>query len=111
MPGGQRKQWSGAGPPPRGLFGGLEQGGIVEGTLGNLGGQFGRNNYSEGQVNADNYGRDHHPRCFSMWMAGGGVRGGVAYGETCPFGYHIVENPVHVREFHATLLHTLGVDH
>jgi hypothetical protein len=75
------------------------------------GGEFGRTNYSQGKLTATDYGRDHHPRCFSIWMAGGGVKGGTVYGETCPFGYNIVKDKVLVRDFHATILHLLGIDH
>ena len=88
----------------------LKQRGLLEDTLVIWGGEFGRTNYSQGELTATNYGRDHHPRCFTIWMAGGGVRPGV-YGETGPFGYNIVENPVHVHDFQATLLHLLGIDH
>ncbi|WP_209331741.1 DUF1501 domain-containing protein [Lunatimonas salinarum] len=89
----------------------LKQRGLLEDTLVIWGGEFGRTNYSQGKLTKDNYGRDHHPRCFTMWMAGGGVKKGITYGETCEFGYNIVKNPVHVHDFQATLLHLLGVDH
>jgi len=72
---------------------------------------LGRTIYSQGGLSKENYGRDHHPRCFTIWMAGGGVKGGVAYGQTDDFSYNIVENPVHVRDLHATILHLLGIDH
>jgi uncharacterized protein (DUF1501 family) len=97
--------------PAAALLEDLHQRGMLEDTLVVWGGEFGRTNYSQGALTANNYGRDHHPRCFSMWMAGGGVRGGVSYGETCPFGYNIVADGVHVRDFHATLLHLMGIDH
>jgi uncharacterized protein (DUF1501 family) len=80
-------------------------------TLVVWGGEFGRTNYSQGKLTASDYGRDHHPRCFSMWMAGGGIKGGTVYGETCPFGYNVVNDEVRVRDFHATLLHVMGIDH
>ena len=67
--------------------------------------------YCQGALTQTNYGRDHHPRCFSIWMAGGGVKGGVTYGETDEFSYNIVNNPVDVHDLHATILHCLGVDH
>ena len=75
------------------------------------GGEFGRTVYSQGKLTADNYGRDHHPKCFSMFMAGGGVKGGMTYGETDDFSYNIVENPVHLNDLNATILHCMGVDH
>jgi uncharacterized protein (DUF1501 family) len=89
----------------------LERRGLLDDTLVLWGGEFGRTCYSQGKLTATNYGRDHHPRCFSMWMAGGGVRAGHAYGQTDDFGYNIVEDPVHVHDLHATILHLLGLDH
>lgn len=89
----------------------LKQRGLLEDTLVIWGGEFGRTNYSQGKLTKDNYGRDHHPRCFSLWMAGGGVKQGFTYGETCEFGYNIVKDPVHVHDFQATLMYLLGVDH
>ncbi len=89
----------------------LKQRGLLNDTLVVWGGEFGRTNYSQGKLTATDYGRDHHPRCFSMWMAGGGVKAGTVYGETCPFGYNVVQDEVKVRDFHATLLHILGIDH
>lgn len=89
----------------------LKQRGMLEDTLVIWGGEFGRTNYSQGTLSETNYGRDHHPRCFSMWMAGGGIKPGIVYGETDEFGYNIVKNPVHVHDFQATLLHQLGIDH
>jgi hypothetical protein len=89
----------------------LKQRGLLEDTLVVWGGEFGRTNYSQGKLTSNNYGRDHHPRCFSMWMAGGGVKPGVVYGETDEFGYNVVSDPVHVHDFHATMLHLLGIDH
>lgn len=88
----------------------LKQRGLLDETLVIWGGEFGRTNYSQGTFNKDNYGRDHHPRCFSIWMAGGGIKPGV-YGETDEFGYNIVKNPVHVHDFQATVLYQLGLDH
>jgi hypothetical protein len=75
------------------------------------GGAFGRTSYSQGKLTATNYGRDHHPRCFTVWMAGGGVKAGFSYGATDDFAYNVTEHPVHVHDFHATLLHLLGIDH
>ena len=89
----------------------LAQRGMLEDTLVIWGGEFGRTNYSQGRLTDDNYGRDHHPGCFTVWMAGGGVRAGHTYGETDEFGYNVALNPVHVHDFQATLLHLLGIDH
>ncbi len=89
----------------------LKQRGLLDETLVIWGGEFGRTNFCQGNFSEDNYGRDHHPRCFSIWMAGGGVKPGISYGETDEFGYNIVKNPVHVHDFHATVLHLLGMDH
>jgi Protein of unknown function (DUF1501) len=75
------------------------------------GGEFGRTNYSQGKLTAGDYGRDHHPRCFTVWAAGGGVRPGITYGATDPFGYSVTKDGVHVHDFHATILHLLGIDH
>jgi len=89
----------------------LKQRGLLDETLVIWGGEFGRTNYSQGKMTKDNYGRDHHPRCFSIWMAGGGVKPGIVYGESDEFGYNVVSNPVHVHDFQATVLHQLGLDH
>ena len=89
----------------------LKQRGLLDDTLVIWGGEFGRTSYSQGKLTADNYGRDHHPRCFSMWLAGGGVKGGMVYGETDDFGYSVTKDGVHVHDFQATLLRLLGVDH
>jgi len=97
--------------PAAGLIQDLKQRGLLEDTLVIWGGEFGRTNYSQGKLTATDYGRDHHPRCFTTWMAGGGVRPGLVYGETCEFGYNVVRDPVHVHDFHATLLRLLGLDH
>ncbi len=94
-----------------GLINDLKQRGMFDDTLIIWGGEFGRTIYSQGGLTATNYGRDHHPRCFTMWMAGGGVKGGTIYGETDDFSYNVVKDPVHVRDFHATVLHLLGIDH
>ena len=94
-----------------GLIQDLKARGLWDSTLIVWGGEFGRTIYSQGGLTKDNYGRDHHPRCFTMWMAGGGVKGGTIYGQTDDFSYNIVENPVHVRDLHATILHLLGIDH
>ena len=88
----------------------LKQRGLLDETLVIWGGEFGRTNYCQGKLAKDNYGRDHHPRCFTIWMAGGGVKPGV-YGETDEFGYNIIKDPVHVHDFHATALNLMGIDH
>ena len=89
----------------------LKRRGLLEDTVVVWGGEFGRTSYSQGQLTATNYGRDHHPRCFTIWMAGGGVKPGLVHGATDDFSYNVIENPVHVHDFHATLLYLLGVDH
>ncbi|MCB0840238.1 MAG: DUF1501 domain-containing protein [Bacteroidetes bacterium] len=89
----------------------LKQRGLLEDTLVIWGGEFGRTAFSQGTPKPERYGRDHHPRCFTMWMAGGGIKPGITYGQTDDFSYNIAEDPVHVHDFQATLLHLLGVDH
>ncbi len=89
----------------------LKQRGLLDETLVIWGGEFGRTNYSQGKWTAENYGRDHHPRCFSIWMAGGGIKPGISYGETDEFGYNVLKDPVHVHDFQATILNRLGLDH
>jgi len=89
----------------------LKQRGLLDETLVIWGGEFGRTNYSQGKLSKENYGRDHHPRCFSIWMAGGGIKPGIVYGESDEFGYNIIKDPVHVHDFHATILNQLGIDH
>lgn len=89
----------------------LKQRGLLDETLVVWGGEFGRTVYCQGKLTKENYGRDHHPRCFSMWLAGGGIKGGVVYGETDDFSYNIVEKPVHIRDLNATILHCLGMQH
>jgi hypothetical protein len=89
----------------------LKQRGLLDDTLVVWGGEFGRTVYCQGKLTDTNYGRDHHPRCFTMWMAGGGSRPGTVYGQTDDFSYNIVENPVHIHDFHATVLRLLGMDH
>ncbi|HCN30862.1 MAG TPA: sulfatase, partial [Verrucomicrobiales bacterium] len=89
----------------------LKQRGMFEDTLIIWGGEFGRTIYSQGGLSKENYGRDHHPRCFTMWMAGGGAKGGAIYGETDDFSYNIVKDPLHISDFHATVLHLLGYNH
>ena len=89
----------------------LKQRGLLDDTLVVWGGEFGRTVYCQGTLTESEYGRDHHPRCFTVWMAGGGIRGGQTYGSTDEFSYNITENPVDVHDLHATMLHLLGVDH
>lgn len=89
----------------------LKARGLLDETLVIWGGEFGRTAYSQGQITKDDFGRDHHPRCFSIWMAGGGIKSGLVLGKTDEFGYNIVSDPVHVHDLHATLLHLLGIDH
>jgi len=89
----------------------LKERGLLDDTLVVWGGEFGRSVYCQGRFTEEVYGRDHHPRCFTMWMAGGGVKPGVTIGETDDFSYNIVKDPVHVHDLHATILHLLGVDH
>ncbi len=97
--------------PAAALIKDLKQRGLLEDTLVIWGGEFGRTIYCQGALARDNYGRDHHPRCFTMWMAGGGVKGGVVHGETDDFSYNIVKDPVHIRDLNATILHCLGINH
>lgn len=94
-----------------GLITDLRQRGLFDDTIIIWGGEFGRTIYSQGGLSRQNYGRDHHPRCFTMWMAGGGFRGGAIHGETDDFSYNIVRDPVHIRDFHATVLNQIGYDH
>ena len=89
----------------------LKQRGLLDETLVIWGGEFGRTNYCQGNLRKNNYGRDHHPRNYTIWMAGGGVRPGIVYGQTDDFGYNIVKDPVHVNDFHATILHLMGLNH
>ena len=89
----------------------LKQRGLLEDTLVIWGGEFGRTTYSQGEIKKDNFGRDHHPRCFSLWMAGGGIKRGLTIGKTDDFGYNLLEDPVHVHDFHATMLRCLGINH
>ncbi len=97
--------------PGAALIRDLKQRGLLDDTLVIWGGEFGRTTYSQGKLEATNYGRDHHGRCFTMWLAGGGVKPGMIYGETDDFSYNVVRDPVHVHDLNATLLHLLGLDH
>ncbi len=111
LPGGIKHQCKNTDQATAGLLKDLKQRGLLEDTLVIWGGEFGRTVYSQGKLTETNYGRDHHPRCFTMWMAGAGVKPGFSYGETDDFSYNIVRDPVHVHDFHATLLHLAGVNH
>jgi Protein of unknown function (DUF1501) len=97
--------------PSAALVKDLKQRGLLDETLVVWGGEFGRTVYSQGNLTKDNYGRDHHPRNFCMWMAGGGVKGGIVHGETDDFSYNIVKDPVHINDINATILHCLGIHH
>ncbi len=111
LPSGIRAQTKNTDQASAALVMDLKQRGLLDDTLVIWGGEFGRTTYSQGEIKKDSFGRDHHPRCFSIWMAGGGIKGGVTYGATDDFAYNITENPVHVHDFHATMLHLLGIDH
>jgi hypothetical protein len=97
--------------PSAALIQDLKQRGMLDDTLVVWGGEFGRTVYCQGNLSPENYGRDHHPRCFTVWMAGGGIKPGLSYGETDDYSYNIIEKPVHVHDMNATLMHCLGVDH
>jgi hypothetical protein len=97
--------------PSAALLTDLKQRGLLDDTIVVFAGEFGRTAYCQGKLERDDYGRDHHPRCFSAWMAGGGIQGGISYGETDDFSYNVVRDPVAVRDLHATILHQLGIDH
>ena len=111
LPNDIRAQCGDVDQPAAALIRDLKQRGLLDDTLVVWGGEFGRTVYSQGTLKKDNYGRDHHPRNFCMWMAGGGIKGGVTYGETDDFSYNVVDNPVHLRDLNATILHLLGIDH
>lgn len=112
LPGGLKRQCKETDQPAAALIKDLKQRGLLDETLVIWGGEFGRTNYCQGKLTGTaNFGRDHHPRCFSVWMAGGGVKGGLSYGQTDPYCYNIVENPVPVHDLQATLMHLLGIDH
>ena len=111
LPGGIRRQAADVDRAGYALVQDLKQRGLLDDTLVVWGGEFGRTNYSQGKLTATDYGRDHHPRCFTMWLAGGGVKAGSIFGQTDDFGYNIAENGVHVHDLQATLLHQLGLNH
>ena len=106
-----RAQCEAVDQPQAALVKDLKQRGLLDETLVLWAGEFGRTVYSQGTLARTNYGRDHHPRCFSIWLAGGGIKPGISYGKTDDYSYNIVENPVEVHDLHATLLHLMGIDH
>ncbi|MFO0936306.1 MAG: DUF1501 domain-containing protein [Gemmataceae bacterium] len=111
LPGGIRRQAQEIDQPCAGLIQDLKRTGLLDDTLVIWGGEFGRTSYSQGKLTANDYGRDHHPRCFNMWFAGGGIKAGTVYGKTDDFGYNVSENPVNVHDIQATILSLLGIDH
>jgi len=111
LPSNIRRQTGEVDQPAWALVQDLKQRGLLDDTLVIWGGEFGRTVYSQGTLTKTNYGRDHHPKCYSMWLTGGGIAGGVTHGETDDFGYNIARDPVHIRDLNATILHQLGIDH
>lgn len=111
LPGDLKLQCGDVDQATAGLIKDLKQQGLLDDTLVVWGGEFGRTAYCQGGLTRKNYGRDHHPRCFSVFMAGGGMKPGMSYGQTDDFSYNVVENPVHIHDLNATLLHCLGVNH
>jgi len=111
LPNGIRRQCKDVDQAGYALITDLKQRGLLDDTLVVWGGEFGRTNYSQGKLTATDYGRDHHPRCFTAWLAGGGVKPGACYGATDEYGYNIARDPVHVHDLQATVLHLLGIDH
>jgi len=111
LPGGIKRQAQSTDQATAALITDLKQRGLLDDTLVIWGGEFGRTSFSQGKLTATNYGRDHHPGCFTMWMAGGGIKPGMVYGETDELGYNVASNGVHVHDFQATMLHLLGIDH
>jgi hypothetical protein len=111
LPGAMRGQCRDTDQPSAALIKDLKQRGMFDDTILVWGGEFGRTIYSQGALRADRYGRDHHPSCFSMWLAGGGIQGGLTYGSTDDYSVNVAEDGVHVHDVHATILHLLGIDH
>lgn len=111
LPGGIKNQCRETDQASAALVTDLKNRGLLDDTLVIWGGEFGRTSYCQGRFNADNFGRDHHGRCFTMWMAGGGCKAGTTYGSTDDYSYNVAENPVHIHDLHATILHLLGIDH
>ena len=111
LPSAIKRQCKETDQPSAALITDLKQRGLLDDTLVIWGGEFGRTNYSQGALSATNYGRDHHPKCYTLFMAGAGVKAGTVYGSTDDFGYNIASDGVHIHDFQATLMHLLGVDH
>jgi hypothetical protein len=111
LPGGIRRECQQTDQPCAALIQDLKMRGLLDDTIVLWGGEFGRTSYSQGKLTATDYGRDHHPRCFTAWAAGGGFKPGISFGETDEYSYNIVQDPVHVHDWHATTLHLLGIDH
>lgn len=111
LPGGLGKQCKATDQASSALIQDLKLRGLLEDTLVIWGGEFGRTVYCQGDLSPKNYGRDHHPRCFTVWMAGGGIKPGMTYGATDDYSYNVIEKPVSVHDFHATIMHLLGIDH
>lgn len=111
LPGGLRTQCRETDQPAAALVQDLKQRGMLDETLVIWGGEFGRTNYCQGKLGAENFGRDHHGRCFSIWMAGGGIKGGTTIGETDEYGFNIVDQSVHIHDLQATIMHVMGIDH
>ncbi|MBL9213220.1 MAG: DUF1501 domain-containing protein [Opitutaceae bacterium] len=111
LPGGIKRETAQTDRASAALVSDLKRRGMLDDTLVVWGGEFGRTNYCQGLMTAGNFGRDHHPRCFSLWLAGGGVKPGLTYGETDEYGYNITQQPVHIHDLHATILHLFGIDH
>jgi uncharacterized protein (DUF1501 family) len=111
LPNDHRSQCYDTDQPTAALLADLKRKGLLDSTLVVWGGEFGRTVYSQGTLTKTNYGRDHHPRNFCMWMAGGGIKGGQVYGETDDFSYNVADKPAHVNDLNATVLHCLGIDH
>lgn len=111
LPGGIKRQCKETDQPAAALVQDLKRCGLLEDTLVIWAGEFGRTNYCQGKLTEKSFGRDHHPRCFSIWMAGGGIKPGITYGQTDDFSYNVAENPVHIHDLQATILHQLGIDH
>jgi arylsulfatase A-like enzyme len=111
LPGAIKRQAHDTDQPAAALIMDLESRGLLDDTLVVWGGEFGRTVYSQGALAKDNYGRDHHPRCFSIWLAGAGIKRGYTHGQTDDYSYNVVKDGVHVHDLNATILHQLGLDH
>jgi len=111
LPEGIKSQCYDTDQPTAGLIQELRQRGLLDDTLVIWGGEFGRTVYSQGELTKTSFGRDHHPRCYSIWMAGGGVKPGMVFGETDDYSYNVVRDPVHIHDLNATILHCLGIEH